>query len=136
MWLEIFPIKSKSFLVGNIYNETISWNEDFDNYLDKVLECEKEIYLMGDFNCDLMQENIKHFWLEYMDSFGLYQFISIPTGVTDQSATLIDHIYSNTHAIILMTAVPHIRLSDHFPVFISRKTNGSCSLKNTHYTIS
>ena len=139
VWLEIFPVNSKSFLVGNIYrhpNETISWNEDFDNYLDKVLECEKEIYLMGDFNRDLMQENIKHFWLEYMESFGLYQFISIPTRVTDQSATLIDHIYSNTPANILMTAVPHIGLSDHFPVFISRKTNGSYSLKNTHYTIS
>ena len=91
---------------------------------------------MGDFNRDLMQENIKHFWLEYMESFGLYQFISIPTRVTDQSATLIDHIYSNTPANILMTAMPHIGLSDHFPVFISRKTKGSYSLKNTHYTIS
>ena len=28
------------------------------------------------------------------------------------------------------------RLSDHFPVFISRKTNDSCGVKNTHYTIS
>ena len=49
---------------------------------------------------------------------------------------MIDHIYSNTPANILTTAMPHIGLSNHFPVFSSRKTNGSYSLKNTHYTIS
>ena len=126
-------------MIGNIYrhpNETVNWNEGFDNYLDKVLECEKEMYLMGDFNPDLMQTNIKQSWVEYMESFGLHQIANMPTRVTDQSATLIDHIYSNTHANILTTAVPHVGLSDHFPVFVSRKTNGSCDVKNTHYTIS
>ena len=139
VWLEIFPSNSKSFLVGNIYkhpNETISWNEEFENLLDKVLECEKEICLLGDFNRDLMQNNIKKSWLEYMETFGLYQFVNVLTRITDQSATLIDHVYSNTHSNFLMTTVPCIGLSDHFPIFISRKTNGSCSLKNTHYTIS
>ena len=139
VWLEIFPTNCKSFLIGNIYrhpNETVNWNEGLDNYLDKVLECEKEMYLMGDFNRDLMQTNIKQSWVEYMESFGLHQIVNMPTRVTDQSATLIDHIYSNTHANILTIAVPHLGLSDHFPVFVSRKTNGSCDVKNTHYTIS
>ena len=138
VWLEIFPTNCKSFLIGNIYrhpNETVNWNEGFDNYLDKVLECEKEMYLIGDFNRDLMQTNLKQSWVEYMESFGLHQIVNMPTRVTDQSATLIDHIYSNTHANILTIAVPHLGLSDHFPVFVSRKTNGSCDVKNTHYTI-
>ena len=104
--------------------------------MDKVLECEKEMYLMGDINRDLMQTNIKQSWVEYMESFGLHQIVNMQTRVTDQSATLIDHIYSNTHANILTIAVPHLGLSDHFPVFVSRKTNGSCDVKNTHYTIS
>ena len=124
VWLEIFLTNSKSFLVGNIYrhpNETISWNEQFENYLEKVLECEKEVYLLGDFNRDLMQDNIKQSWLEYMETFGLFQFIKVPTRVTDLSATLIDHVYSNTHTNILMTTVPQVGLSDHFPIFISRK---------------
>ena len=94
------------------------------------------MYLMGDFNRDLMQTNIKQSWVEYMESFGLHQIVNMPTRVTDQSATLIDHIYSNTHANILTIAVPHLGLSDHFPVFVSRKTNGSCDVKNTPYTIS
>ena len=139
VWLEILPTNSKSFLIGNIYrhpNETVHWNEEFDNHLDKVLGCEKEIYLMGDFNRDLMQDNIKQSWLEYMESFGLHQIVNMPTRVTDQSATLIDHIYSNTYANILTSVVPKLGLSDHFPIFVSRKTNGASDVKNTHYTIS
>ena len=55
-----------SFLTGIMYrhpNETVQWNEIFDNQFDKVLACEKEIYLMGDFNHDLLQVNIKKTWL-------------------------------------------------------------------------
>ena len=55
IWLEIFPQNSKSFLTGIMYrhpNETVQWNEIFDKQIDKLLACEKEIYLMGDFNCD------------------------------------------------------------------------------------
>ena len=39
--------------------EKKNWNEEFDNYMDEILECEKEIYLMGDFNRDPKQDNIK-----------------------------------------------------------------------------
>ena len=67
-----------------------------------------------------------------MESFGLHQLENVPTRVTVQSATLIDHIYSNNYANILTTVIPNIGLSDHFPVFVGRKTNGSCGVKNTH----
>ena len=53
-----FPQNSKRYLIGIIHrhpNETAQWNEKNDTQFDKVLECEKEIYLMGDFNCDLLQ---------------------------------------------------------------------------------
>ena len=49
IWLEIFPKNSKSFWIGSMYrhpNETVQWNEIFDNQFDKILACEKEIYLM------------------------------------------------------------------------------------------
>ena len=67
-----------------------------------------------------------------MKSFGLHQIVNVPTRVTVQSATLIDHIYSNNYANILTTVIPNIGLSDHFAVFVGRKTNGSCGVKNTH----
>ena len=69
----------------------------------KVLECGKEIYLMGDFNRDLFQENLK---IEYMESFGLKQIMKSPTRVTDNSKTLIDHIYFYTPNHVISVDVP------------------------------
>ena len=96
IWLDIFPKNSKSFLIGSMCrhpNETVQWNEIFDNQFDKILACEKKIYLMGDFNRDLLQANTKKTWLEYMESFGLEHIVKSPTRITDHSETLIDHIY-------------------------------------------
>ena len=67
----------------------------------------------------MMQEVIKNNWLEYMESFGLYQVINVQTRVTDPSATLIDHIYTYNKCNNLMTEVLKLGLSDHFPVFLS-----------------
>ena len=89
----------KTFLVGIIYrhpHEGIQGNELIENQFDKVLKFEKEMYLMGDFNRDLLQENLKSTWLEYMESFGFKQIIESPTRVTDNSRTLIDYIYYTT----------------------------------------
>ena len=53
--------------------------------------------------------------------------------VTYHTATLIDHIYSNTNANIMTTVVPNIGFSDNFSVFVRRKTNGLCGAKYTVY---
>lgn len=139
LWLEIFPPNSKSFLVGNIYrhpNETVHWNELFEVHFDKVLGCEKEIYLLGDFNRDLLQKNVKNSWMEYMQSFGLEQVVQSPTRVTSHSETLIDHIYCNTQTNILSVDVPILGLSDHFPVIVTRKVNPSPIPRKSHFSIS
>ncbi len=62
IWLEIFQKNSKSFLVGMIYrhpNSTVKWNEDFEIIIEKVLQMDKELYLLGDFNRDLFNDQIK-----------------------------------------------------------------------------
>ena len=41
IWAETRPVKSKPFLVANIYrppNSSIQWNEFFENCLEKVLK--------------------------------------------------------------------------------------------------
>ena len=53
-------VKSKSFLVGNIYrspNSGIIWNEIFEDSIENVLKEEKELYLLGDINRDLLNSN-------------------------------------------------------------------------------
>ena len=120
IWVEIKPAKSRPFLIGNIYrppNSTVQWNEYFEDCIKNVLQEEKEIYLLGDINRNLLDSQIKRIWNDYMEPFGLTQFVSEPTQVTSESRSLIDHIYSNTPENIKSVHVPKIGLSDHFPVF-------------------
>ena len=54
--------KSKCLLGGVLYrhtNETILWNENFEMFVEKVLETRKDFFLPGDFNRDSLNEQIK-----------------------------------------------------------------------------
>lgn len=137
VWLEVYQKNSKSFLVGILYrhpNEGVQWNEHFEDLMETVLAEQKEIYLLGDFNRDLMSENTKNAWLEYIEPFGLHQKVNHPTRKTALSQTLIDHIYCNVETNISSIQVPEVGLSDHFPIFLTRKTN--CTQpKLSHHTI-
>ena len=138
VWLEIKPVKSKPFLVGNIYrppNSNIQWSEIFEDCIEHVLQEEKEIYLMGDINRDLLNDNIRKAWTDYMEPFGLIQLISEATRVTPLSKTLIDHIYTNCPENVNSINVPQIGLSDHFPIFFTRKMHIQPPKRN-HFTIS
>ena len=138
IWTEVKPVKSKSFLVGNIYrppNSSIQWNAIFEDCMETVLREEKEIYIMGDINRDLLNNQIKTAWTDYMEPFGLTQLVSEATRVTSDSRTLIDHIYSNCPENVTSLDVPKIGLSDHYPIFFTRKMHVQPP-KMSHYTIS
>lgn len=138
IWIEIFPKNSKSFLVGNMYrhpNESVKWNEIFENEIEKILREQKEFYLLGDFNRDLLNKKVGKGWLDFMEPFGLTQLINNPTRIAAHSETLIDHIYCNVKSNVNAITVPKLGLSDHFPIFVTRKCN-SVIPKNSHYNIS
>lgn len=62
IWLEIKPVISKPFLLGNIYRPPISavqWNSIFEDCIENVFREEKELYLMGDMTRDLLNYQIK-----------------------------------------------------------------------------
>ena len=97
------------------------WNEYFEDCIVNILQEEKEVYLLGYINRNLLDSQIKRAWNDYMEPFGLTQFVSEPTRVTSDSRSLIDHIYSNCPENVKSVHVPKIGLSDHFPVFVTRK---------------
>ena len=103
--------------------------------MENVLRENKDIYLMGDINRDLLNNQIKNAWADYMEPFGLTQLVSEATRVTNDSRTLIDHIYSNCPENVSSLDVPKIGLSDHFPIFFTRKIHVQPP-KTNHYTIS
>ena len=135
IWLEIKPINSKSYLVGNIYrppNSSVQWNEFFEDCIEKVLQEEKEMYLLGDINRDQLNEQIHRAWTDYMEPFGLTQLVSEATRITSRSRTLIDHIYCNYPENVKSVLVPKLGLSDHFPVFVTRKMHNYTPKGKSH----
>ena len=90
---------------------------------------------MGDINRDLLNKQIKQAWSDYMEPLGLVQMVSEATRVTPSSRALIDHIYTNCTENVYSVNVPKIGLSDHFPIFFTRKMHVQPP-KRKHFTIS
>ena len=83
------------------------FNDDYINeLLDKLSKENKIIFLLGDFNINLLNYDIHLPTNEFLDSFSSHNFLSHilqPSRVTTNSRTLIDNIFSNI-------AVPNIIL--------------------------
>ena len=98
------------------------FNVLFEQTMEKISAENKEIYLLGDFNIDLLkiedQNKNDEFYNIICTNF-LVPHITLPTRITSTTATLIDNIFSNnldfTHAISgNLTAT----ISDHLPQFL------------------
>ena len=138
IWLEISPVKGKSFLVGNMYrppDSKVEYNDRFENFIDNVLTEEKEFLLLGDFNKNLFNEDTDRDWGNFTTSLGLTQLINEPTRVTKDSKTLIDHIYTTNEENIRSVKVEKICVSDHYAIFCNRSSHISPDKANQHQTI-
>ena len=84
--------------------------------LGKVLSEKVEIILMGDFNADMMDMSSSQACdiLALVISSGLTPCIHIPTRISNQSATLIDNVFSSIHSVKNEGLLSDT--SDHFPV--------------------
>ena len=86
----------------------------------------KEIVIPVDLNCDLKKE---HFDMPTKSLTSLYemyqmsQLINEARRVTEQTATLIDHVVTNRPENISYSGVVHTGMSDHTLVFAIRKIN-------------
>ena len=95
------------------------FNDDYLNeLLDKLFKENKNIFLLGDFNINLLNYDIHPPINEFLDSLSSHYFLPQPSRVTTNFKTLIDNIFSNM-------AVPNITfgnlttfISDHLPQFL------------------
>lgn len=116
---------NRNIVVGCIYRPPDSNLEQFlDNIthlFDTLNKENKVVYLIGDFNINLLNTNnhkITADFVELMFSYFYMPLINKPTRIKNDSATLIDNIlcndvmYMESNNGILCTDI-----SDHFPVF-------------------
>ena len=127
--VEISKPRSSVFLVGTWYRPPNSPPErfnEFENVIDKIDAESKELYILGDVNCNLLPEASAHIsshLTDIFDIYGLSQLITEPTRVTPVSKTLIDLCITNSPEKVSNSGVIHLGISDHSLVFMTRKVH-------------
>ena len=118
---------SKSFIIGNFYRSPSLKPNDYIEDLNQILKNldrhkSKHILLVGDINIDLIKFNADQHSQNIINTttnHGFTQTISRPTRITDHSATLIDHIYTNQIQDVASTGILTLDISDHLGTYIS-----------------
>ena len=97
----INPEKS-NIIVGTIYRhpkmDVTEFNNILNNLLKKINQEQKTVFLLGDFNIDLMHYNEHKPTNEFLDSLASNSYLPYtiqPSQHTSHSITLIDNIFSN-----------------------------------------
>ena len=92
-----------------------------NNLLDKVSKEQKSVFLLGDFNVNLLNYNDHNPTNEFLDSLASNSFVPYilqPTRLTSHSKTLIDNIFSNIISPEAISANLTAPISDHLPQFM------------------
>ena len=123
LWIEISFVNSKNIICGIIYRQHNS-PEFFQSYFEETVErlasTNKNVYVFGDFNIDLLKCETSKFSHEFfltLQSCYLIPTIDKPTRVHRNSATLIDNIFVNTPDRIIACGNIISDISDHFSQF-------------------
>lgn len=116
-------------IIGNIYRPPGSnfgqFNDKLEDLLKQlsinpVLKKATEIILLGDFNINLLQHETHIDTSNYLNILlenGQLPLITLPSRITVNSSTLLDHINSNAKQNFFDSGLIYSCLSDHLPVF-------------------
>jgi hypothetical protein len=115
----------KDVLIGVTYRPPDKNIQEFstviEEMLTKIKQENKYVYIMGDFNINLLNVDTHIPSSEFLENMFLYYFfpmITKPTKVKGDSATIIDNIYcNNMDNMDICNGILYTDISDHFPVF-------------------
>ena len=120
--------EAKNVIIGVIYRPP-SYNidmflENFDECLNVIAQENKIVYLMGDFNINLLKKEnyTTSKFISLLSSYIFHPHVSNPTRISDTSKTLIDNIFSNACNNTFENGILYYDISDHFSFFfLARK---------------
>ena len=122
----MYSVPEKNVVIGVIYripNNNLSYfNEKISHFLDQMQRENNIVYLLGDYNVNLINSDTHDLTAEFTDIMYSNEFlplISRPTRITPDSATLIDNIFTNSHDDVnnSLNGLLVTDISDHFPIF-------------------
>ena len=137
----------KSFtIIGNVYRPNSApfanlqrANSELKKILD-MIKCHPvykkccDVNIVGDFNIDLLKSQSHYDTGMYIDTLlenALLPIVSLPTRISQKSATIIDHISTSFSDDKYDVGIITTDLSDHFPVFYTRYSSNEKVLPNS-----
>ena len=131
--IEILNGHHKRKLIGVVYRPNSLPRANIDIFtstmndvMDTITSERKSCIIMGDINIDLLKYGNHDKTTKYVDgifSHGFIPHIHKPTRVTNSSATLIDHIYSNSFHKQCQSGIIITDVADHFGIFYIESNN-------------
>ena len=123
LWIELLFEKKSNIICGIIYRQHNS-PESFQAYFNEALESfslsDKAVYVMGDFNINLLNAETCNYTKDFLLALQSYSFIPTidkPTRVYNTSATLIDNIFVNKNYEKITSGNIISDISDHYSQF-------------------
>ena len=131
LFIEITNDNNQKVVIGSVYRPGtkcpgLTFNDQFAEFSDILSNTLSElgskydnVYIFGDFNLDLLKINENKFISQYIDnlcSFGFLQIVTKPTRIAENSATLIDHIITNSPSNTFESFLLLWKISDHLPL--------------------
>ena len=124
-FVEIINPKKSNIVIGCLHKHPNMDVLDFkNNYLSQIFEIvskeRKQVFLLGDFNINLLNYNDHQPTNDFLDSLASNSFIPYilhPTRITSHSKTLIDNILSNFISPEIISGNITATISDHLPQF-------------------
>jgi exonuclease III len=141
LFIELEFNNKKKLVIGNFYRSPSTgvndltpnmqielFLEHLQGILDSINERKCKAILCGDFNLDLLSYNVHNYTADFVSmlfSAGFLQLISNPTRVSahNNTATLIDHIWTNDIKDQMVAGIITTYMSDHFSTFHFISTN-------------
>ena len=125
LWLKVQSRCYKSFVTCTVYrppSTPLNFIDDLANSLIESLLSGLDVIILGDLNCNLLQDNAESRALnDFCSTFNLTQLINKPTRATENGESLIDVVMTTNEKLIASNDVLMSTISDHNLVYISLK---------------
>lgn len=115
--------KSNNIVIGVIYRhpsqETDVFIDKLNALLDNLNQNHQNFVILGDININLLLSDKNQKVTNYVNMLtnnATIPLITSPTRVTRKSATLIDHILTNSSKLRMTPSIIEYDISDHFPI--------------------
>ena len=129
IFFDILLPKTKPILIGILYRPP-EQSKFLDNLSTSISQTcsfnEQEVYILGDLNINLINSQ-KHTpngikrYKEFCSLHGIEQLLNLPTRITKNSSSLLDHDLTNSADRISQFGIINVGLSDHQLIYCTRK---------------